>query len=144
MKYTNESRIRPLLEALRQRIVVIDGAMGTMVQSYGLDEAGFRGERFRDWPRSLKGDNDLLSLTRPESVRELPSGCLAAGADIIETNTFTATAVSQADYGLQEHVYDINRSAARIAREVAEEWTRRTPAKPRFVAGSLGPTNRTA
>jgi 5-methyltetrahydrofolate--homocysteine methyltransferase len=144
VKYTNAARIRPLLEALRQRIVVIDGAMGTMVQSYGLDEAGFRGERFRDWPRSLKGDNDLLSLTRPDIVREIHSGFLAAGADIIETNTFTATAVSQADYGLQGHVYDINRSAARIAREVAEEWTRRTPAKPRFVAGSLGPTNRTA
>ncbi|HZM14669.1 MAG TPA: methionine synthase [Candidatus Krumholzibacteria bacterium] len=144
MEYTNQKRIQPLLESLGRRIVVLDGAMGTMLQTYRLGEAEFRGERFRDWSRDLKGDNDVLCLTRPEVVREVHEGFLDAGADIVSTNTFTATSVSQADYDLGSFAYDINVAGAQIARAAADAWTRRTPERPRFVAGSLGPTNRTA
>ena len=135
---------RAALEALmKRRIVVIDGAMGTMVQARNLTEADFRGERFADWPSDLKGNNDLLSLTRPDVVHDIHRAYLAAGADIIETNTFTATAVSQADYGLEAIVYELNCEAAAIARRAADEATAET-GRRRFVAGILGPTNRTA
>jgi 5-methyltetrahydrofolate--homocysteine methyltransferase len=133
-----------LQELCRERILVIDGAMGTMIQSYRLDEAGFRGEAFRDHPKPLKGASDLLSLTQPAILAEIHRKYLEAGADVIETNTFNGTAVAMADYGLEPYVYQINRRAAEIAREAADEFTRKNPAKPRFVAGSMGPTNRTA
>ena len=134
---------RPLLA---QRILVIDGAMGTLIQSYQLDEAGYRGsdERFRDHPRDLRGNNDLLSLTQPEIVRAIHDAYLDAGADIIETNTFTATRIAQADYGLEGVVREMNAAAARIAREAADARERAEPDRPRFVAGAIGPTNRTA
>ncbi|MFQ5346838.1 MAG: homocysteine S-methyltransferase family protein [Rhodothalassiaceae bacterium] len=126
-----------------ERILVFDGAMGTMIQSHHLDEAAYRGTRFADWPRDLKGDNDLLCLTRPDLVEAIHEAFLAAGADIIETNSFNATAIAQADYGLEAHVTEINRAAAALARAAADRWTARTPHRPRFVAGAMGPTNKT-
>ncbi len=129
---------------LARRILVLDGAMGTMVQSYRLGEDDFRGERLRDHPRDVRGCNDLLSLTRPAVIEEIHLAYLDAGADIIETNSFTATAVSLADYGLETLAYEINRAAAEIAVRAARAVTARTPEQPRFVAGSIGPTNRTA
>ncbi|MEZ4861625.1 MAG: methionine synthase [Caldilineaceae bacterium] len=133
-----------LQEQLRQRILILDGAMGTMTQQYQLDEAGYRGERFADWPIDVANNTDLLVLTQPEIVKAIHRAYLEAGADIIETNTFAATAVSQADYGMEALAYEINRTAAQLARAVADEMTQQTPAQPRFVAGALGPTNRTA
>src|SRR2546428_1116587 len=131
-----------LLDALQQRILILDGAMGTMIQRYKLDERAFRGSRFADHPRDLKGANDLLSLTQPQVIEEIHRAYLAAGADIIETNTFNAQAISMADYGLEANVYDMNLAAAKIARKAADAFS--TDARPRFVAGSLGPTNRTS
>jgi 5-methyltetrahydrofolate--homocysteine methyltransferase len=128
---------------LSERILVLDGAMGTMVQRRKLSEADFRGERFKDHPRDLKGNNDVLVLTRPDVIADIHAEYLAAGADILETNTFSATAVSQADYDLQSIAYELNLEAAKLARRVADEWTAKTPDKPRFVAGSLGPTTKT-
>ena len=128
---------------LAERILVLDGAMGTMVQRRKLSEADFRGERFRNHPRDLKGNNDVLVLTRPDVIADIHAEYLAAGADIIETNTFSSTAVSQADYGLESIAYELNLEAARLARRVADEWTAKTPDRPRFVAGSLGPTTKT-
>ena len=128
---------------LAQRILVLDGAMGTMVQRRKLSEADFRGERFRSHPRDLKGNNDILVLTRPDVIADIHAEYLAAGADIVETNTFSSTAVSQADYGLEAIAYELNVEAARLARRVADEWTAKTPERPRFVAGSLGPTTKT-
>ena len=133
-----------ITELLKERILFLDGAMGTMIQRHGLEEAGYRGERFADWPSDLKGNNDLLVLTQPDIIRDIHAQYLAAGADIIETNTFNATRVAMADYGMQELVPEINRAAAQLAREVADAATAATPEKPRFVAGGLGPTNRTA
>jgi len=124
--------------------MVLDGAMGTMLQGYGLSEADYRGDRFADHSHDLIGNSDVLSLTRPDVVAEIHSKYFEAGADIVSTNSFTATAVSQADYGLETHTYDICLAAAAIARQAAEEWSQQTPERPRFVAGSLGPTNRTA
>jgi 5-methyltetrahydrofolate--homocysteine methyltransferase len=136
---------RGLLEGLaRERILLLDGAMGTMIQGYRLGEADYRGERFADHPRDLKGNNDLLCLTRPEVIREIHQAYLDAGADILETNTFNATRISQSDYGLEAVVRELNLAGARLAREVADAVTARTPGRPRFVAGVLGPTNRTA
>jgi len=132
-----------LTRLMRERILVMDGAMGTMIQQRKLSEDDFKG-CFHDHMHDLKGDNDLLVLTQPDVVRAIHDEYLAAGADIIETNTFTATAIAQADYGMQGHVYDINHAAASIARACADAWTARTPDKPRFVAGAMGPTNRTA
>jgi 5-methyltetrahydrofolate--homocysteine methyltransferase len=126
-----------------ERILVIDGAMGTMIQTRQLSEADFRGERFRDHARDLRGDNEILVLTRPDVIREIHEAYLAAGADLIETNTFGATRIAQADYGMQDLVAEINREAARIAVEAAAEWSRQTPDRPRFVAGAVGPTNKT-
>ena len=135
----------PLLnEILAQRIVVLDGAMGTMIQDHGLDEADFRGRRFVDWHQDVKGNNDLLTLTQPHIIRQIHDDFLAAGADIIETNTFNSTAISQADYGMEGLVYELNAAGARLARAAADAAARATPMKPRFVAGALGPTNRTA
>ena len=129
--------------ALARRILILDGAMGTMIQRRGLGEADFRGERFAAHPRDLKGDNDLLVLTRPDVIEAIHDDYLAAGADIIETNTFNGTAIVQADYGLEPIVGELNREAARVARRAAARWTARTPDRPRFVAGAIGPTNRT-
>jgi len=134
---------KTLDDLLTRRILVLDGAMGTMVQRYALSEADFRGERFRSHRKDLRGDNDVLVLTRPEIVSEIHQHYLAAGADIIETNTFNSTAVSQADYGLESLAYELNVAGATLARAAADDWTARTPEKPRFVAGSIGPMNRT-
>src|SRR5258706_12274863 len=117
--------------------------MGTMIQTRNLVEAGFRGERFRDPPRDLRGDNEILVLTRPDVIREIHDAYLAAGADLIETNTFSATRIAQADYGTEALVSELNREAARLAVEAAAEWSRRTPDRQRFVAGAVGPTNKT-
>lgn len=129
---------------LKKRILVLDGAMGTMIQRYGLSEKDYRGERFRDYPRPLKGNNDLLSLTQPHIIREIHEAYLEAGADIIETNTFNANRISMADYGMESLAEEINRASASIARAVADAFTKKNPQKPRFVAGSMGPTNKTA
>ena len=131
-----------LPELLKQRIVIIDGAMGTMIQRYKLQEADYRGERFKDHPRDIKGNNEMLQLVKPEVLREIHAQYLAAGADIIETNTFGATSVAQEDYGLAHLAREMNVAAARLAREVADQY--QTADKPRFVAGALGPTPRTA
>jgi 5-methyltetrahydrofolate--homocysteine methyltransferase len=133
-----------IYQEIKQRVLVLDGAMGTMIQRYKLSEADYRGERFRDFHRDLKGNNDLLSLTQPNIIREIHNAYLEAGADIIETNTFNATAISQADYGMESLAYELNLASAKIARECADEFTLLNPAKPRFVAGALGPTNKTA
>ncbi|MDD4800833.1 MAG: homocysteine S-methyltransferase family protein, partial [Proteiniphilum sp.] len=129
---------------LTDRILILDGAMGTMIQRYGLTERDFRGERFKDAEKQLKGNNDLLTLTRPDVIGEIHRHYLEAGADIIETNTFNATAISMRDYGMSHLAPEINLAAARLAREAADAYTRKTPHKPRFVAGSIGPTNKTA
>lgn len=131
-------------ELLKKRILVLDGAMGTMIQRYKLEEEDFRGERFKDHTHSLKGNNDLLAITRPDVLRAIHAEYFEAGADIAETNTFSGTTIAQADYGLEDAVYDINYLSAKLAREVADEFTEREPNKPRYVAGSIGPTNRTA
>lgn len=129
---------------LKDRILVLDGAMGTMIQQYDLQEEDYRGEEFADVPESVKGNNDLLSLTQPSIIREIHKAYLEAGADILETNTFNANKISQADYNMQQLSYRINFESARIAKEVAVEYTTKNPDKPRFVAGAIGPTNRTA
>jgi 5-methyltetrahydrofolate--homocysteine methyltransferase len=133
-----------LPELLARRILVLDGAMGTMIQTYQLGEQDYRGDRFQDWPRDLKGNNDLLSLTQPAIIRAIHAAYLDAGADILETNSFNSTAISMADYGMEHLVYELNLAAARLAREVADGFERRAPESPRYVAGVLGPTNRTA
>jgi 5-methyltetrahydrofolate--homocysteine methyltransferase len=133
----------PVLEQLlARRILVLDGAMGTMIQRHKLTEADFRGERFRNHSRDLRGDNDLLVLTRPDVIADIHRQYLAAGADIIETCTFSGTSIAQSDYGLESIVYELNLEGARLARAAADEWTAKTPDRPRFVAGSMGPTNR--
>ena len=139
--YRNMSR---LFEILEQRILVLDGAMGTMLQRYEFEEVDFRGDRFNNWSVSLKGNNDLLSITQPAALAEVHKAYLQAGADIIGTNTFSATRIAMADYEMEDLAYEINVAAARIAREVADQFTSRDPKKPRFVAGSMGPTNKTA
>src|ERR1043165_4392722 len=129
---------------LSERILLLDGAMGTMIQRARLAEEDYRGERFRDWPRELRGHNDLLSLTQPRLVRDIHAQYLQAGADIIETNTFNSTAVALADYGMQSLARELNRAAAELARDAVREWHAKSPERPRFVAGGLGPTNKTA
>ena len=141
---TRDDRIAALKREAKQRILILDGAMGTMIQVHKLDEAGYRGERFKDHSRDLKGNNDLLVLSQPDIIRDIHSAYFEAGADIIETNTFNAQAISQADYGLEDYSYEMNVAAAKLAREAAEIWTEKTPDRPRFVAGAIGPTNRTA
>ena len=136
--------VRQVLEdALSKRILILDGAMATMIQRRKLEEADFRGARFADHPRDLKGDNDLLVLTRPDVIATIHDEYLEAGADIIETNTFSGTAIAQSDYALEPIVYELNREAARLAKRATAVWTERTPERPRFVAGAIGPTNRT-
>ena len=130
-------------EAIKKRILVLDGAMGTMLQRYKFEEEDFRGERFKDFPHPLKGNNDLLSLTQPQAIREIHAKYFEAGADIVETNTFSGTTIGMADYHLEDIVYELNYESARIAREAADEFTAKDPSKPRFVAGVLGPTSRT-
>ncbi len=140
-KVKKMSRIQELLQ---KRILVLDGAMGTMLQRYKFSEEDFRGERFKDWGYPLQGNNDLLSLTQPEAIAEIHRQYFAAGADIIETNTFSGTTIAMADYHMEELVYELNYESAKIAKQVAEEFTAKEPQKPRFVAGSIGPTNKTA
>ena len=127
---------------LRQRILILDGAMGTMIQGYKLDEGDYRGERFKDWPRDLKGNNDLLVLSQPAIIQEIHGKYLQAGADLIETNTFNAQRISMGDYGMEELAYEMNLEAAKLARRAVDQFS--TPEHPRFVCGALGPTNRTA
>ncbi|WP_221390606.1 methionine synthase [Dyadobacter sp. NIV53] len=141
MVATQKSDIR---EILKTRILVLDGAMGTMIQRYKLEDHDYSGERFKDWHHDVKGNNDLLSLTRPDVIKEIHAAYFEAGADIAETNTFSGTTIAMADYGMEELVYELNFESARLAREVADEFTEKNPDKPRFVAGSMGPTNRTA
>ncbi|PKR79763.1 5-methyltetrahydrofolate--homocysteine methyltransferase [Brumimicrobium salinarum] len=131
-------------EIVKERILVLDGAMGTMIQQYKLEEEDFRKGGFEDHHKSLKGNNDLLSLTQPEIIQEIHRKYYAAGADICETNTFSGTTIAQADYDLESAVYDINYQSAKLAKEVADEFTAKEPNKPRYVAGAIGPTNRTA
>jgi len=133
-----------LREIARERILVLDGAMGTMIQTLRLSEAEFRGARFADWSRDLRGNNDLLNLTRPDAIREFHGAYLRAGADIVETNTFSSTSIAQADYGMEELAFELNREGARLAREACDAAERDNPERPRFVAGAVGPTNRSA
>jgi 5-methyltetrahydrofolate--homocysteine methyltransferase len=142
MKPVIYTRGQALPALLQQRILILDGAMGTMIQRFRLAEADFRGERFRDHPKDLKNNSDLLVLTRPDVVRDIHEGYLAAGADIVETNTFGANAIAQDDYGLGHLAREMNVAAAKLARQAADKFS--TPEKPRFVAGALGPTPRTA
>jgi len=141
--FDRNARLQALQQALKERILTLDGGMGTMIQSYKLEESDYRGERFADWPQDLKGNNDLLILTRPDAISAIEKAYFDAGADIVETNTFNATRVSQADYGMEELVYELNVEGARLARQAADAKTAETPHKPRFVAGVLGPTSRT-
>jgi 5-methyltetrahydrofolate--homocysteine methyltransferase len=130
-------------DILKERILVLDGAMGTMIQRHPLEEADFRGERFKDHRYPLKGNNDLLSITRPDIIKDIHRQYFEAGADIAETNTFSGTTIAQADYHLERLAYELNYQSAKIAKEVADEFTKKEPLKPRFVAGAMGPTNRT-
>jgi 5-methyltetrahydrofolate--homocysteine methyltransferase len=141
---TREQRRQALGRTIQERILILDGAMGTMIQRHTLSEADFRSARFKDWPKDVKGNNDLLNLTQPAIIQNIHHAYLEAGADIIETNTFNSTSVSQAEYGMQELVPELNREGARLARAAADAWTAKTPDKPRFVAGAVGPTSRTA
>ena len=133
-----------LQSLLAERILVLDGAMGTMIQQERLTEEQFRGERFRGWGRDLRGNNDLLTLTQPALIRRLHLDYLAAGVDIIETNTFNSTSVSLGDYGMEDLAYEVNLAAAGLARDAADEWQKRDRSRPRFVAGAIGPTTKTA
>ena len=136
--------IWPKIEtAIKARVLILDGAMGTMLQAYKFTEDDFRGAQFHDWKSPLKGNNDLLNITRPDAVRAVHDGFLAAGADMIETNTFNATSISQNDYGLQSHAPAMAAAGAKIARRIADEWSAKTPDKPRAVLGALGPLSKT-
>lgn len=139
-----DARIAALQDAATRRILVLDGAMGTMIQRHKLEEADYRGTRFADWPSDVKGNNDLLSLTRPDVILGIHRDYLNAGADIVETNTFNSTTLSQADYGMEALARELNVAGARLARQAADEATARDPSKPRFVAGAVGPTSKTA
>jgi len=139
--FLNMSKI---YEAIQKRILVLDGAMGTMLQRYNFSEEDFRGERFKDYPSSLKGNNDLLSLTQPKAIAEVHRKYFEAGADIVETNTFSGTTIAMADYNMEDLVYELNYESAKIAKQVANEFNKQNPNKQRFVAGSIGPTNKTA
>jgi 5-methyltetrahydrofolate--homocysteine methyltransferase len=137
-----QNRISKLKHAFSERILVLDGASGTFIQGYNLDEAGYRGARFQDWPSDIKGNNDILILSRPELVTQMHRAYLNAGADIIETNTFSATTIAQSDYGMEDLAYELNVEGARLARAAADEAS--TPERLRYVVGAIGPTNRTA
>jgi 5-methyltetrahydrofolate--homocysteine methyltransferase len=142
MKIPNYTRAQALPEILKNRIAILDGAMGTMIQRFKLSEADYRGERFKDFPKDVKGNNELLSLTRPDVIRDIHEGYLAAGADMIETNTFGATTIAQADYDMQHLVREMNLQSAKLARAACDKFA--TPDKPRYVVGALGPTPKTA
>ncbi|WP_166259939.1 methionine synthase [Marinobacter salicampi] len=144
MTNDRDTRLKQLRQALENRIIILDGGMGTMIQNLKLDESAFRGERFKDYDREVQGNNDLLNLTQPALLRNIHADYLAAGADIIETNTFNSTQLSQADYGLEPIARELNVAAAQLARSIADEFTAKNPDKPRFVAGAVGPTSRTA
>jgi len=131
-------------EILKERILVLDGAMGTMIQEYNFSEEDYRGEKFKDFHLSVKGNNDMLSLTQPEVIKEIHQKYLEVGADIIETNTFSSTSIAMADYEMEAFVYEINFQSAKLAKEATQEYNLKDPSKPRFVAGAIGPTNRTA
>ncbi len=135
---------KSLVQLLDERILVLDGAMGTMIQRHTLTEEDFRGELLKDHLHDLRGNNDLLSITRPDIIKGIHAQYFEAGADIVETNTFSSTTIAQADYKLEHLAYELNFQSAKIAKEVADEFTAKNPDKPRFVAGALGPTNRTA
>jgi 5-methyltetrahydrofolate--homocysteine methyltransferase len=135
--------MKTIQECLKERILIIDGAMGTMIQRHKLGEADYRGERFKDWPSDVKGNNDLLSITQPAVVEGIHKEYLEAGADIIETNTFSSTAIAMADYGMESLAYELNLASARVARKAADEYTAKDQDKPRFVAGAIGPLNKT-
>lgn len=137
-------KMNKIKEILKERILILDGAMGTMLQQYDFSEEDFRGERFKDHKIPLKGNNDLLSITQPEAIKEVHRKYFEAGADIVETNTFSATSIAMADYEMEDLAYEINYESAKIAKEVAQEFNAKQPNKPRFVAGSIGPTNKTA
>ena len=137
-------KMSKIKEILKERILILDGAMGTMLQQYDFTEEDFRGERFKDHQIPLKGNNDLLSLTQPEAIKEVHRKYFEAGADIVETNTFSATSIAMADYEMEDLAYELNYESAKIAKEVAQEFNEKQPNKPRFVAGSIGPTNKTA
>ena len=134
---------KTIRECLKERILIIDGAMGTMIQRHKLEEKDYRGERFKDWHTDVKGNNDLLSITQPQIVEGIHKQYLEAGADIIETNTFSSTSIAQADYDMQSLAYELNVAAAKCARKAADDYTAKDPAKPRFVAGAIGPLNKT-
>lgn len=140
---TRDERLALLPQLLAQRILVLDGAMGTMIQRHRLDEAAYRGERFKDWPSDVKGNNDLLTLTQPDIIRGIHDAYLAAGADIIETNTFNSTTISMTDYGMEALAAELNREGAKLARAACDAWEAKD-GRPRYVAGVLGPTSRTA
>ena len=158
MRYSmnRDERITALKQATSERILILDGAMGTMIQRHNLDEEQYRGApansevvghqeaRFKDWGQDVKGNNDLLTLSQPAIIKQIHQDYLDAGSDIIETNTFNSTSISQADYGMEELVYELNVEAAKLCRDAADEMSAKDPGKPRFVAGGLGPTNRTA
>ncbi|MDJ0645243.1 MAG: homocysteine S-methyltransferase family protein [Flavobacteriaceae bacterium] len=133
-----------ILEEIQKRILVLDGAMGTMLQRYNFTEEDFRGKRFKEYHLPLKGNNDLLSITQPQAIKEVHHNYFEAGADIVETNTFSGTTIAMADYDMEDLVYELNYQSARLAKEVAQEFTKKNPEQPRFVAGSIGPTNKTA
>ena len=136
--------MKSLYDVIKERILVLDGAMGTMIQAYNLKEEDFRGERFKNYPTSLKGNNDLLSITQPQIISEIHKKYLEAGADILETNTFSSNSISMADYNMEDLVYELNFESAKIAKKLSNEYSIKDLSKPRFVAGSIGPTNKTA
>jgi len=144
MKVSRKERIKILKEEIKSRILILDGAMGTMIQKFKFGEDDYRGSRFKDWSSDLKGNNDILSITQPETIAEIHSQYLKAGADIVETNTFNANKISQADYNMEAYVYELNFESACLARKACDEISKATPEKPRFAAGALGPTNQTA
>lgn len=135
--------MKNIRDLLKERILIIDGAMGTMIQRHKLQEADYRGERFKDWHTDVKGNNDLLSITRPDIITGIHKQYLEAGADIIETNTFSSTSIAQADYDMQSFAYELNVASAKCARAAADEYNKKDPSKPRFVAGAIGPLNKT-
>ena len=136
--------MKSLYDVIKERILVLDGAMGTMIQAYNLKEEDFRGERFKNYSSSLKGNNDLLSITQPQIISEIHKKYLEAGADILETNTFSSNSISMADYNMEDLVYELNFESAKIAKKLTDEYSIKDSSKPRFVAGSIGPTNKTA
>ena len=136
--------MKSLYDVIKERILVLDGAMGTMIQAYNLKEEDFRGERFKNYPTPLKGNNDLLSITQPQIISEIHKKYLDSGADILETNTFSSNSISMADYNMEDLVYELNFESAKIAKKLTDEYSIKDPSKPRFVAGSIGPTNKTA